>query len=620
MAQAMHANYSQRPFVVAAVSLLFFALGIAVHQKNSVVSSSNRIFFLDPEEKHHHDDDEKSREQQQQQQKKKEERPPNILLLFPDQWRYDWDGRAEVVPNNQMSSSSSSTTTTKKKKNTLLPLELPHLRELTRHGTHFWHAYVASPLCAPARACLAGGLEYDHAGVPTNQHNDYDLHIPTFYTALRDTYKYKTYTVGKDDLTKASKLGTKRKNNHHQGNNNWTTGVYHQHELGFSDGSIRCSGKTDVVSSPQPHERYGHWLNQQSILLQNGTTVSGWDAHVVCLNRTKECTSELYPDALYEDDWVTRQAIAILEEQQQRHNEENEDGSSSEPWFLQVNFPGPHPPFLVTPTQYRAVWNKTFPPPVDNPKLQTPETCTNHQFTRATSRCNYAAEMENLDRNIGRILQSVNDNNNNNNNNNNTIICFASDHGEMLLDHQWNGKTVPWQASVSVPLICRGPGIRAGAVVERPVATMDLAATFLDYAGGGGGGGGEDAEPTARITMTSKSLRTLLETGEDADYRTFVSSGFQSMPFGDTSTTTTTNNNGQNWRMVVEASTGLKLVCCRGKCHGAPSTIPPVNEHGYQQVLIDTLQDPFDMKPLNEELPIAMERLRAWLPESFGCK
>jgi arylsulfatase A-like enzyme len=93
----------------------------------------------------------------------------------------------------------------------------------------------------------------------------------------------------------------------------------------------------------------------------------------------------------------------------------------------------------------------------------------------------------------------------------------------MLGDHNLRGKFVPWQGSVSAPLICAGPGMQKGAVVERPVSTMDLAATFLDYA---------NIPITTDPKMTSRSLRTRLKTGVDDDYRSFVSSGLQNMPFG----------------------------------------------------------------------------------------
>ena len=53
-----------------------------------------------------------------------------------------------------------------------------------------------------------------------------------------------------------------------------------------------------------------------------------------------------------------------------------------------------------------------------------------------------------------------------------------------------------------MPLIMRGPGVGAGVINDNPVSTMDLAATFADYAG---------AEPL--LAQNGSSLRPLLETG-----------------------------------------------------------------------------------------------------------
>ena len=65
-------------------------------------------------------------------------RRPNILFLFPDQHRYDWTGA-----------------------NRGLPIHTPNLDRLSQRGVRFTKAVVASPLCAPSRACLASGKEYD---------------------------------------------------------------------------------------------------------------------------------------------------------------------------------------------------------------------------------------------------------------------------------------------------------------------------------------------------------------------------------------------------------------------------------------------------------------------------
>ena len=96
-------------------------------------------------------------------------------------------------------------------------------------------------------ACLASGREYDDqsatAGVPSNGH-DYDVGTTTFYAVLRAA-GYHVMTTGKDDLTKASQLGSKtgypgcpacRPGD----------GRYHLDEPGFSD-ALRYSGKMDVV-------------------------------------------------------------------------------------------------------------------------------------------------------------------------------------------------------------------------------------------------------------------------------------------------------------------------------------------------------------------------------------
>ena len=262
---------------------------------------------------------------------------------------------------------------------------------------------------------------------------------------------------------------------------------------------------------------------------------------------------------------------------------------------------------------------RTFPAAVDNP-ASAAEKCvpSDHPDSSVSDRCLYASEMENLDRLFGSLWDEVRAQGDEGN----TLLCFASDHGEMLSDHGDKGKTMPWQGSASVPLMCTGPGTARGHVVSRPVAQIDLSATFLDFAGA--------ARPEG---MTAESLRPFLEGGTgEADagkgrdsYRAFVSSGLQSFPFNQTfdealAAAAAPREGGAHysWRMVVEADTGLKFVCCRGACPGAPSNAPPVDAHGFTQILYDTVADPFDTVPISDR-PEAVARLREQLPESFGC-
>eukprot|EP00038_Savillea_parva_P027515 m.60007 g.60007 ORF g.60007 m.60007 type:complete len:128 (-) comp7930_c0_seq2:1609-1992(-) len=78
---------------------------------------------------------------------------PNILLFFPDEFRYDWGPLGYY-------------------NNTDLPLITPNFDQLATEGVRFTRAFVGAPVCAPSRACLASGRQYDDNTVPENFHND----------------------------------------------------------------------------------------------------------------------------------------------------------------------------------------------------------------------------------------------------------------------------------------------------------------------------------------------------------------------------------------------------------------------------------------------------------------
>jgi hypothetical protein len=198
-----------------------------------------------------------------------------------------------------------------------------------------------------------------------------------------------------------------------------------------------------------------------------------------------------------------------------------------------VNIAGPHPPFAITENMTATVRGRQFPLAIDHTTL------TNNQ--QQIVREDYAAEIENIDHWIGMYLTYLNSTGELNN----TLVCVSSDHGEMLGDHDDWGKTQPWSGSVGVPLICMGQklGVRVGAVIEKPITTMDLAGTFIDYAG---------VKPVSG--MTTKSLRSILE-GKSDQNRDFIWSGLS------------------NWREVIQwkdEKTIYKLICCNGTCPGQP--------------------------------------------------
>jgi N-acetylglucosamine-6-sulfatase len=66
----------------------------------------------------------------------------------------------------------------------------------------------------------------------------------------------------------------------------------------------------------------------------------------------------------------------------------------------------------------------------------------------------------------------------------NTVFVFTSDNGYLIGQHRVpQGKVLPYEPSIRVPLIVRGPGFAAGAVHSQLTATVDLAPTLADLAG-----------------------------------------------------------------------------------------------------------------------------------------
>ncbi|MFO7870770.1 MAG: sulfatase-like hydrolase/transferase [Kiritimatiellia bacterium] len=136
------------------------------------------------------------------------DRQPNILFLFPDQHRPDWLGC-----------------------NGDLPLRTPNLDRLAGNGARFINAFTPSPLCAPARACLATGRDYRRCGVVNNGQNT-PVSLPNYYRGLRDA-GYEVCGVGKFDIHKAD---------HDQG----LEGQNLIREYGFTSG-IDNEGKWDAI-------------------------------------------------------------------------------------------------------------------------------------------------------------------------------------------------------------------------------------------------------------------------------------------------------------------------------------------------------------------------------------
>jgi arylsulfatase A-like enzyme len=93
----------------------------------------------------------------------------------------------------------------------------------------------------------------------------------------------------------------------------------------------------------------------------------------------------------------------------------------------------------------------------------------------------------------------------------NTVVFYSADNGWYLGDLGLYDKRFMYEPGLRVPLIVRGPGVKAGATPASFVANIDLAPTFLDLAG----------QPVPD-SMHGRSLVPLLRGETPADWRTSV--------------------------------------------------------------------------------------------------
>lgn len=369
---------------------------------------------------------------------------PNFLIFLPDQHRGDWLPYDEAI--------------FQKKGMKKLPLKMPNIRGLMDKGITFTNAITPSPLCAPARACLASGKRYKDCGVKGN-YQDYPIDQETYYSKLKNQ-GYITASVGKLDLHKPT---------HFWGLNGWIEDLS---ILGFTE-AIDNEGKWDAIFSvirekdekgrlrrvePQnytPKGPYMKFLAENELL---NTHIKDFMKRFGKRNLNTEPTP--LPDYVYCDNWIANSAIKILR-----------DFQKDKPWYLVVNFTGPHDPWDITKKMKEKLKNLSFPPPNNGDEKTIQK--------EIKVRKNYAAMLENIDQNIGLILDEVKKRNELEN----TIIIYSSDHGEMLGDFCRYGKTHPERGSVSIPLVISGSNVIENKNSNALVELQDLHATILDYAG-----------------------------------------------------------------------------------------------------------------------------------------
>ena len=323
----------------------------------------------------------------------------------------------------------------------------PNIDRLVKGGVHFTHCFHSGSwtgaVCIASRTMLHTGLSPFKAekALPADRAAD----VPVWGQTMRKA-GYRTFITGKWHLDAVSlsrsftDMATVA-----PGFLNSTPDMYHR----------PAPGNT---WSPTNRSLKGHWLDEQVWLEKE----PGQTRH----------SSEVYADS----------AIDFLSKQR---------GKLDQPFFMYVAFNAPHDP-RQAPEEFQAMY------PVEKIELP-PNYLPQHPFDQGdfhtrdeelapfprtetvvkTHRKEYYAIISHMDAQIGRVLDSLD----RSGQADNTYVVLTADHGLAIGEHGLLGKQNQYECSMRVPLIMRGPGIKAGRRVDEMVYQHCMYATTCDLAG-----------------------------------------------------------------------------------------------------------------------------------------
>jgi arylsulfatase len=367
---------------------------------------------------------------------------PNIILIFPDEWRSDAMGALG-----------------------LNPVQTPNLDLIANNGVIFSNCFTCGPLCMPARASLMTGQYVHEHGQWNNKSPARKTTSPSHVRRIRDDAGYHTALIGKAHLAMGS--ATSNRSALKKWGFTYTDEIPGAQEL-YKD-------RTNSWSAGMIAEKkFGRFVQYMNYFEKHYDSKNPWDTQPLDIDPWNLTSTDHY------DTYVGDAAAQWIS-----------NYTGSQPFYLQVNFPGPHYPEDST-TDFR---NQFKIPDIDlgiyeqpgNPVAPLVEwsrttLCNIQKMTpdqMKTMRLIYFANQLMIDVGIGKILKALADSRKDEN----TWIFFSSDHGEMLGDHFLMYKLVFYESSTKVPLIIRPPSYATGWVSTGLTDHLDLTTSLLDLAG-----------------------------------------------------------------------------------------------------------------------------------------
>jgi arylsulfatase len=341
-------------------------------------------------------------------------------------------------------------------------MHTPALDRLAREGAAFRNCFVTSPVCVGSRASLFTGM-YPHAGgVFTNFHP----WEPSWVRWLAEA-GYHCASIGKMHINPYDALG-----GFHQRfvvENKDRPLFLEEHDRAFYDEWDKALHARRLVK-PSRYSRY----TADPEGYRSALGAFAWHLD----------------EDMHSDMFVGDHAIWWLEERK-----------ATSPLFLQVGFPGPHPPYDPVPRHLKRYASAELPVPelgdeelALQPRSQAAlrenmirnnydSVAWRHRPARddlLRLRRHYAANVSMIDEKVGQILEVLGrkgylDN---------AIVVFTSDHADALGEHDHIQKWTMYDCVERVPLVFWSPRhIPAAAPSDDLVQLMDVAATLLEAAG-----------------------------------------------------------------------------------------------------------------------------------------
>lgn len=297
----------------------------------------------------------------------------------------------------------------------------PHLNQLAAQGVYFQNACATSPICVPFRFTFMTGESAHSRKVPGIE-----------------------WAMSPAERTLADEFNS-------AGYDTMYFGKWH-----LDGGHGRLGTAKQVNLTRVPRSRQGRWKSWCGFELRN-------DPFDTWIFENDDPEPKKLPG--YQTDALFDLGMRHLEN---RHG--------TDPFCVVISVEPPHEPF-VAPEKLQKEWEArsiTLPPnfEVDDPV---------ERERIILMRKRYAAMVENLDQNVGRLRSFLAEQNLAEN----TIVVFLSDHGELGGAHGLENKQWPYEESVGIPLMVFDPrnSEQAGTVLPDPTCTEDLFPTLLGLAG-----------------------------------------------------------------------------------------------------------------------------------------